>query len=330
MIKKNINLGADAYQLIRDNPRPFKIILKTKNESSLIEKWVKHHEKIVGLDSLIILDNKSTLQKTHEIYNSLDKKLQIFTFDGFHNSIQNYKIHTKFIDSLRESSSSYVILDTDEFLFCIRDDKRWNVFGDIEKIVLSSTADAIPCMWLYNSRVASDQFLSYGLTFNVMEQGILWGKPILSSRLKPEQLFLHNAHLHRETYGNTIEKSLIIAHLSTFDPMNRVRSNLEKIKSRKLVVPEDISSPDFSRHIYELLKNKEYDQVSRWLVESLELMNSRDEVEKLNVDPRPGEFLMESDGLIKFSSVDEESRYFSYRRSRVIDDYFLSSPHIDY
>jgi hypothetical protein len=57
---------------------PIKIVLKTKNDRFLIDRWIRHHSKIVGLENLIIYDNMSDDHEVLSVYREYARKMSRF------------------------------------------------------------------------------------------------------------------------------------------------------------------------------------------------------------------------------------------------------------
>jgi hypothetical protein len=58
----------EAVAQIKENESTLKIVLKTKNETEILDRWLEHHLKIAGDLNVIVFDNGSTNPKTFDIY----------------------------------------------------------------------------------------------------------------------------------------------------------------------------------------------------------------------------------------------------------------------
>jgi len=323
--------GAEAYEEIRSRKQFLKICVKTKNEGPLLQNWIAHHAKAVEMGALLIADNNSDRAQTHDIYSSLDPEIGIYSFDGFHNNIQNYAIHHEFIDALRASCDYYAILDTDELLFAL-DRVSFKLTPAILVDVLATYgAQVFPATWLHNSRIGSLRHFHIGYHRKVLDDGLLWGKPIISSSASIEGLFLHNAHIPKEYFSPNLHRLLFLGHLTKYDPVARIRTNLEKMAARGLT----IINPDADvGEVYAAVKNYDLDQdpagVSRWIEDIKRLTEIIDHrsISDIGSSVSSGEVVIDDDGRMQFYDSNNE-RYF---RNFVFHDdsarRFISQPKV--
>ncbi|MGA2537709.1 MAG: hypothetical protein ABSF53_16950, partial [Terracidiphilus sp.] len=111
----NEESDAAVAQIERDH-RPFKILLKTKDDPEMLRDWITHHQKIVEIGGLIILDNMSSDPRVSEVYAGLDRRCPIIRFSGFLDNVHNTDHFSKLYQALRASCAYFTFLDTDERL----------------------------------------------------------------------------------------------------------------------------------------------------------------------------------------------------------------------
>jgi len=123
------------------------IVVMIKNEAEYITEWLEYH-KLVGVDKFIIYDNnsedniKSVLQpyidagvvdyifypKTQADFEKKGKKVEYWAFQAYayNDAIKKYRNKSKWIG----------IIDIDEFIVPVKNEKIIDVINDIEKNVL--------------------------------------------------------------------------------------------------------------------------------------------------------------------------------------------------
>ncbi len=99
-----------------------KIILKVKDEVDLIDKWIDHHAKIVGLHNIIIMDCGSTDRRFLDKLDAIRNEAVIFQYDKYYDSLHSYDSNKQFFELLKREARYICILDADEFLFGVSGD----------------------------------------------------------------------------------------------------------------------------------------------------------------------------------------------------------------
>src|SRR4030088_500938 len=95
-----------------------------------------------------------------------------------------------------------------------------------------------PGLWINNYPGASSVFFVPN-SADAWTHALLWGKPIVSSRLEIRGFINHNVQLYRECGPFPIKSGIFIAHLTRLNPLQRIEANLRKLKSLGLIA-EDI------------------------------------------------------------------------------------------
>src|SRR5437870_5753461 len=103
-----------------------KILLKTKDDPFLLERWILHHRKIVGPNNLVIFDNMSTHPDVARIYDKYRDTVQIIQYPAFYDSLHDVSACRALYDTLRDATRFFIFLDTDEFLVLIDDDRYYD------------------------------------------------------------------------------------------------------------------------------------------------------------------------------------------------------------
>ena len=76
----------ECCRAIAGTKATFKILLKTKDDPFLLERWISHHQRIVGPDNIIIFDNMSTNPAVLYLYEKCRDTVRVIRFPGRHNS----------------------------------------------------------------------------------------------------------------------------------------------------------------------------------------------------------------------------------------------------
>ncbi len=264
----------------------------------MLEKWIEHHEAIVGSDGLIIMDNCSSNAKTLHIYDSRPD-VMVVKFQGFHNDIHCYRKYPSLYESIRESASCYTVLDTDELLVYF-DGLRFLRGASILNSVRSNQFDTfIPATWLYNSFYLEDTFMC-GTDMSKLHHGISWGKPIVSSKLSSfPEMINHNTQINSKSAAPSPCPGYFVLHMANLSPEQRINSNREKLIARKFV-PPDASINDI------LSKNQQGATYNEILyVEEIRKLTSETDRQS-NPGLKSGELRILPDGFVKYASTAEQ------------------------
>jgi hypothetical protein len=164
-------------------------------------------------------------------------------------------------DWLTQTTDYYIFLDTDERLIWVEGEEYLSDSRVVERLQQHSAIAGLPGTWLYN-RPGSKmeyQFVSMG----GLIEGLRWGKPILSSAAARPDNVIHNCHAAKMFDG--APANLFVLHLSRFSTVQRIDSNLNKLRSHGIISPADgveavagmemsaIKSPTIERLVEEIL-----------------------------------------------------------------------------
>lgn len=255
----------DLPRSVNKKRAKLKIILKTKDEAGLLQDWINHHAKIVGLENLIILDNLSSDRDVLNLYHRYASAILIGAFDGFLNNPHSLYMFSDFYSWLDENAEYYIILDTDERLVWLEGDKYFSDSRIVEKLAQKKTASGLPGTWLYN-QPGSQQEYCFGSRGGLVD-GLRWGKPVISTTAERPDTIIHNCqslNLFDPPLTN-----LFVLHLSRISARQKLRTNINKLRSYSMISKDDgieeITKIDIS--------SVEDPSISRLIETTLELVN---------------------------------------------------------
>jgi len=223
---------------------PLKIVLKTKNEPLFIERWIKHHQTIVGPENLIVFDNMSDHPEVLSIYRKYRGQVEIVRFADRWDNVHHTYLYGNLYRALAKSSDYFIFLDTDEYLVLIENDRY---YGDdrISTFVMDNkNHDVFPSTWLWNANWSATQF-SCSLSPGDFANNLACGKPLIRSTKIPTGYVNHNFQLSTRLFKPPFRTSLFLLHLARLYPQQRITANLNKLIAARVVheqeTPESIA-----------------------------------------------------------------------------------------
>ena len=213
-----------------------KILLKTKDDPFLLERWILHHRKIVGLDNLVIFDNMSTHPDVARIYDKYKDTVQIIQYPAFYDSLHDVSACRALYDTLRDATRFFIFLDTDEFLVLIDDDRYYDDETIVDYLEDQDEPDAHPATWLPNTDWSASHFRC-GDDFHGLAGGIAWGKPILRAKAGLSGIIIHNAHMAHSLLSKPFRMNFLVLHLKNLMPGQRISSNVNKLRAIGYAAP---------------------------------------------------------------------------------------------
>lgn len=207
-----------------------KVILKTRNEDSLLLEWIEHHIPIFGSEGIIIFDNMSDNSSTYAVYEKFRDMIQVFQFDEMHNHIHDALIFRELYQAVRETCLYYLFLDTDEFLYWLDSDGHIIADERVVKNVVKSGERVVPGIWVENAPGDRNSLL-WTFRQNRIMGGIKGGKPMISSDTIIGGFGNHNVQLDPEMLATCQTANLMIMHLKNFSASQRIKANLQKLRS---------------------------------------------------------------------------------------------------
>lgn len=282
---------------IRSRVSRLKIVLKTKDDPLMLPRWIRHHEQIVDLSNLVIFDNGSTDRGVLDVYAELPPNVIVCSYSGFHNNLHDTRIFGELYSALRQSTDWFVFLDTDELLaiikaeVCISDRTLVNILPVVSDRLL-------PGIWIYNYP-GSDRLFQLDRGGSALENGIIWGKPIIGSQVPLEGFINHNSQCAADLFGgDELSLRFAVLHMAKLSAEQRIRSNLSKLKSRGV----DVNAIPLSRDYLESTTFAD-SNVRLYLREILDLRERGEYPEIQSFGPLPNTFEVGSTQEISFASA---------------------------
>ncbi len=284
----------DICQAISSVPAEMKIVLKTKNEKFLLERWISHHSEIVGSQNIIIMDNASTSPAVLNVYDNLSPEALVVSYPGHHNLLHEIEVFPELYEALRQSSRFYIFLDTDEFLYWFRSGCYLSPLGIETFLQESDPETSSPGIWLSNYPHRADTLFVNDNRERIVE-GLKWGKPLISSRLALSGRINHNVELKQCIPSARVQFGLFVAHLNRFSAEQRIAQNIQKIISRGVAANAE--------EVYELSRRASNsdldDNVQLYLSEIVEFTGRFPKPLPANRIPS-GCLRIEPDGMLEF------------------------------
>jgi hypothetical protein len=238
MIQKSVSLGvanaehfpcwetdsAEVCARIEQHHAPVKMVLKTKNDPLLIERWIRHHMKIVGPENLIVFDNMSDGPEVLSVYREYRDRIAIIRFADHQNNLHHTSLYRDFYRSLAKSSEYFLFLDTDEYLILIEDERYYDDDSILTFVMGNKNFDLFPATWLPNANWSPKHFNCGGLAGN-----LACGKPLIRSSKIPLGYFNHSFQLSTRLFAPPFKTNLFLLHLARLFPKQRISTNMNKL-----------------------------------------------------------------------------------------------------
>jgi hypothetical protein len=287
---------------ISSAPAVLKVLLKTKNDPILLERWIEHHSRIVGPRNILIFDNMSDDPDVLSIYERHPEVL-VIRFRGFHNNVHRVGLFGELYSSLRDSSQFFVFLDTDEFLTLIDGDNYYPDGSILEFLQSEPLSQVFPGTWLYNTNWTANQFIC-GTTPEYLSSGLAWGKPVLRSNAQLDGYLNHNIQLERTLFPARIQTNLFVLHLANLSPQQRIASNINKLIARGFAQPLD-TAEIISQHTLDGVRDA---NIVQYVSEIKRLLPMRAQPEAKQGTLRPGCIELSPEGkIIYYSELERQS-----------------------
>jgi hypothetical protein len=207
-------------------------LMMQKNEKVLLEKWIKYHKEIVGLDNITIFDNGSTNDETINILKKYEKSgLKVI---WTHNTQKDFELKGTILGNeilaLQESTNCdfFFPLDCDEFLAVELENskiscEKEDIFAELKKYVGSKDILMIKKQ-LFNSPISDEWFwprpdrkcFFYKNNFLSMDVGFHWAKNKHSTT--ELQTKIVQFHFHNKPYSVAQEhaKAKLLSRVDDF------------------------------------------------------------------------------------------------------------------
>jgi len=241
-----INRWSEDRDLICDRIRRqravLKIVIKSKDETTMLRKWIHHHLNIVGPHNIILFDNMSVESDTADIYMESRFLVQFARFTGYQDTLHSTSDFPELFEALRASSDYYMFLDTDEFLYWVHPGGHVASDNSVVDLITGRASSIFPGTWLSNVPYYDNRFYwcdRYGAMDPSWVWGIKWGKPIVSSKIDLVGQCRHNSELDRKFYSDCSCTNVFVAHLSTLSPKQRVAANVRKLRALDIIAGDE-------------------------------------------------------------------------------------------
>lgn len=280
----------------------FRIVLKTKNEPELVEKWIEHHIRIVGADNIVIFDNMSEDEDVLAVYQKYFGKVAIFQFSEFHDYIHHTTKFPVLHAALKSSAIFYTIFDSDEFLYFYDKGRFCADTSLVRKLANLSPKRSVPTVWLYTAPGYERRPMCSGRPAFV--DGLTWGKTIFRSDAHLSGLVSHNCQLPAAEFMQPSPvRGFFLFHLALLSPKQRIRANMAKLVAAGLAAPDAsvaavlANDPD-GRNMY---------------VRQIRQLRAAEEPVTSDQDPIPATVIaLLQDGTAVFASPSEQVRFNSF------------------
>jgi len=287
---------------------PLKIILKTKNDPWLLDKWIQHHARIVGHAGLVIADNRSSDPRVLETYRRTKNHVTMFSFSGFHNRIHDRHLFAPLYRALKSSCKHTLVIDTDEFLISI-DNDRWAAGAHLADVIAQTDPDKALCIpWVYNHPF-SRNLIEIGSDPSVLIKNAQWGKPVVPINYAEDGMRIHNAQFSPDLYSWDDCHGLFLIHYTRYSKEQRMQANRQKLIARNRIhqhtMFEEIASIDLKT--VKDVTNAMCIREIRSLIDQPDNLTAR-----RHLMPRPGTGKLTHDGRVRFHSLFEREALRKY------------------
>lgn len=232
-------------ELIRSTRAVFKIVLKSKNETYFLERWIQYHKNILRKTKLIIFDNLSDEKETLDLYEKYADDLILVSFSSHVDSIHMRNPEYNFkplYQALMDSSKFYQFLDTDEFLGYFDGEKLIKDSSMVSFMGKNTGVNFFATCWLHNKPYCDDIFY-----FNPdrIRDYVYGGKPIINS-LRFRHYFdypTNHTFWLSVSFSYKAPLGFVVLHINTYLREQRIRTNMNKLASIGLIKhPKDYYS----------------------------------------------------------------------------------------
>lgn len=220
--------NAAACGQIRSSRAFFKVLLKTRNEYLLIDRWLRHYLDILGPQGqIIILDNMSTDERVFAAYQRHADNIVLIQYDGKVDSAHSPTRFGELYAAVRESADFYSLLDTDEFL-CLYDGKSLGHSSILSFLRERREACVFPSLYLHNLYGRDDAFF---FEPEGLRSYHLQGKSVLSSSAMsafPTAPVGHNMDVPLPLFTRNAT-GLVLLHMTNLSREQRIKANMQKL-----------------------------------------------------------------------------------------------------
>jgi hypothetical protein len=229
--------NAVACGKVRATQAFFKVLLKTRNEYLLIDRWLRHYLDILGPQGqIIVLDNMSTDKRVFDAYQRHADNIVLIQYDGKVDSAHSPARFGDLYEAVRESAAFYSLLDTDEFL-CLYEGGTLEHANVLPFLQERQDGNIFPSLYLHNLYGRDDAFFFEPKNLRSYH---LQGKPVLSSaamRAFPGTPVGHNMDVPLRLFEKHAT-GLVLLHMTNLSREQRIKANMQKLVNFGLLKSE--------------------------------------------------------------------------------------------
>lgn len=210
-------------------PATLKMCAKVLDEPVMLRAWIEHHARIVGWDNLIVADNFSKSPESAALYAEYGDRINIFRLGGNCDLIHSHSSLDDLYGRLRTTCDFFAFIDCDERL-TLCTPGSWSADHRINDFLAAGhPLEIVPTTWIYNHVDSHDHFqISPQQYYAGLDQGLLWGKPLLPSALVGLEKGPHNVQHQGFAFAPRREAFLLLLHCCRF-PRQRIEANRKKL-----------------------------------------------------------------------------------------------------
>jgi hypothetical protein len=277
-----------------------KIILKTCNDPWFLERWIRHHAGIVGMENLIVFDNLSDDPTVLDIYRRHAPELAVIRFAGWCDDLHNTDTFRPLYDALAASSAFFCAIDTDEFLTRFDAGRCLGGPGMVDVLAGSQGRGPLPVFSLDNTDGRDDRFVC-GTTLQNLLHAMAWGKPVMPSAAPLRGYINHPVQVAPELYTPRLRTDLAILHLRNLWRAQRIASTVAKLRGIGFAPPGETAEALAAR---DLAGIQDFN-VNRYVPELRRLLGD-DPIPRDPTAPlRPGCLQIDADGTLAYGGTEE-------------------------
>lgn len=241
--------------LLFENQTALKLVLKTKNESALLEQWLLYHSALVGWENIVVIDNQSDEPATLAIYEKYKEfPFILLSYSGASvNLLHDIEFNAQLYKRLIAGAAKFVmLLDTDEYITYFNKAEGCFDFtsflSELHKI--ENRGHIYGSLWIHNTPTVEtlknanfNDLVDFELNPWHLSKNISYGKSVVSThsdvwdkeRIRTTVNLGHNT----EVPGAKMLNGLWLLHLNSAFVENRIKNNLSMLKARNTCTFEE-------------------------------------------------------------------------------------------
>lgn len=164
-----------------------KVVLKIKDDASLLPKWMDYYSRLVGWHNIIVMDCGSTDETYLSLLASYADKVLVFSYPHYYDNLHDVAFNRDFYGLVARNCKYLCVVDADEFVFGHRD----GTIGRDNVLTILSEGDApvYPGTWYPNVSVPVERDggrawqgpLGFAVSADAIAAGTFNGKAVIRS-----------------------------------------------------------------------------------------------------------------------------------------------------